>query len=129
MKCPRCKSEKITVINQPIQTNEKFESLAIALLSVSAIFVLIAGIVLFFNASSQYKGDALQSATEYILGGYFIRYSVLTLIFIGIINAVRPRKMSNKLICVCLECGYSAELRQPTIPQKENPPTQSPDNK
>lgn len=129
MKCPRCKSEKITIINQPIQTDEKFESLTITLLSFFAILILITGIILFFTANSQYNGDDLKSATEYILSGYFIKYSVLTLIFIGLINAIRPRKMSNKLICVCLECGYSAELRQPTSPQKENPPTQNPNNK
>ena len=113
MKCPRCKSEKITVINQPIQTNEKFESITIALLSFFSVLILITGIILFFSANSQYKGDALTSAVEYILGGNFIKYSVLTLIALGLVNAIRPRKMSNKLICVCLECGYSAELKQP----------------
>lgn len=52
----------------------------------------------------------LKNITEYVIGIFILRWSAISLLACGIINALRPHKMDNKLIGVCMECGHDAEL-------------------
>lgn len=125
MKCERCGSEKITIVNQPIQLKDKTDSVIVDIFTAISILILIVGIIGFFITSNQPANTELEKVPFYLTSLALMKWSGITLIAIGILNALRPHKIENKLICVCLECGYSAELRQPTTPQKENPPTQN----
>ncbi|MEG9430327.1 MAG: hypothetical protein VZQ61_05345 [Christensenellaceae bacterium] len=141
MKCPKCGSEKITVVNRPIQLEEKTNSGTMTFLITVAIITLFVGIIMLAAApkesssadipsttttqmaeyaavtppssSSSNSGcsNFLNSPTAYVVGAALTKWSAITLLTCGIINSLRPHKWNNKLIGVCMDCGHSAALK------------------
>lgn len=151
MKCPKCGSKYITVVNRPIQLEEKTKSGTMSFLITVAIIALFVGVILLAaapkesssadisssSASTQittYAGitppsgsssgsgcsDFVNSPTAYVIGAALAKWSAITLLACGIINALRPHKWENKFVGVCMDCGYATYLKEFKIKTEEN---------
>lgn len=152
MKCPKCGSKYITVINQPVQLKEKTESSAFIYITLIAVIVLTLGIILIIagraNSKNNAYNDAILSEQASIekeitispfasttpinttttivsismeaVGSFLLNYSSAALIAIGVLHALRPHKMENRLIGVCMDCGHTAALKEFKRKTEEN---------
>ncbi|MDY6367290.1 MAG: hypothetical protein SPL13_02080 [Clostridia bacterium] len=112
MKCPNCKKTNITVINQPVQLDEKTPSMTMRIITVLSILCLFAGLIFYIYARINFQHDILDSVGIYIAGKYMLKWAAISLVACGIINAIRPHKIENKLIGICLDCGHSDDIKK-----------------
>ena len=122
MKCPNCGSEKITVVNQPIQLKEKTDSVIIDIFAALSVLALLIGVIGFFTIVSVNNGD-LEKVPFYLISLALMKWSVISLVAIGILNALRPHKWENQLVGICMDCGHAKTLKAFKETLEENPAT------
>ena len=121
MKCQKCKSENLEIINQVQQDGKSGDTITAILIGI-AIF----GVLLSFASMrdaiqrAEREHEIITQSFNYICAAFCMRFSVVLFFATLLVHALLPYKTKNVIKVVCKDCGHVATLKSFKETSEEN---------
>ncbi len=112
MKCNKCNSEKIQVVSEMIQTDEKDGQGLYAFLYFISITALIVSFLFFIAGVDKTNENTFWQISEIITASKIFAFAFPTLVFTMLFKRLVPFKFQTKTKVVCLDCGHTWYLQE-----------------
>lgn len=110
MICEKCKQDKIQVVSEYVELEEKDNATITIVLGLVAIASALLGVILllvtiFSTLSANKVIDVIFSLPGFGFGVGFLSFGIVCGLLKGLIQALTPFKHVTRLRAICLECG------------------------
>ena len=112
MKCPKCGSKNIEIINQ-IQQKEKCGDSATAILMFISMFGAIFSFICMREAikSVESAHEIITQSFDYIRAAFCLKFSIILFFAALLVHIIAPYKTKNVIGVVCKDCGHVEILK------------------